>query len=51
MIILDDTGNKAGNKQTQQERNMTADDWDKLVGWVCVVVWVFVIYLVKVEGL
>ena len=30
---------------------MTSDDWDKLVGWVCVVVWVFVIYLVKVEGL
>ena len=30
---------------------MTADKWDKVVFWVCVVVWVFVIYLVEVEGL
>lgn len=30
---------------------MSADQWDKVVFWICVVVWVFVIYLVKVEGL
>lgn len=30
---------------------MTADDWDKVVFWVSVVIWVLVLYLVEVEGL
>lgn len=30
---------------------MTADDWDKIVFWISVVVWVFVVYLVEMEGM
>lgn len=29
---------------------MSADDWDKVVGWVCFVVWCYLIYLLAKGG-
>lgn len=41
----------AGLPAKDKEKKMDADKMDKVVFWVCVVIWFIVIYLVNVEGL